>query len=81
VFVVDFDELHFGELFEVKGERACNGVQCAIRLTCTREVDVGDTVRESEFAITGEAVEDEGEPLIALHVAWTFEIFIEHRRQ
>jgi hypothetical protein len=37
-----------------------------------------DAIGVFDFAVTGEAVEHKREPLIALHVAGTLEIFIEH---
>lgn len=38
-----------------------------------------DAVGVFDLTIAGEAVEHEGKTLVALHVAWTFEEFIEHR--
>ncbi len=38
-----------------------------------------DAIGIFDFAVAGESVQHEGKPLIALHVAGTFEEFIERR--
>jgi hypothetical protein len=57
MFVVDFDELYLGKLFEVFRQRQGHIVERAIRLATTRQVHMGHTFRKGEFAVTGEAVE------------------------
>ncbi len=77
MFIVDLDELNFGELFEIQHERACDGIERAIRLAVADEIDMRDTIGERQFAITRETVGHNGEPLVAFDIARTFEIFIE----
>lgn len=71
--------MHFGELFEVFRQRAGDGVKRAIRLTPAGEINAGDAVGIFDFAVAGEAVEHQGQALVAFHVAGTFKEFIEHR--
>lgn len=75
--IIDLDELNIGELFEVEDQRACDVVERAIGLTVAREVDVRNTISIFEFAVTSEAIEDEGDAFIALDTAGTFEKFVE----
>lgn len=77
--IVDLDELDVRELLEVRHERTGNGIERAVRLTIAREVDMGDTIREGEPAVACETIQHESKPLIAFHVAGTFEEFIQHR--
>jgi hypothetical protein len=77
--IVDFDELHFGELFKIRHERLGDGVQRAVRLTIAGEVDVYDAIGIFDLAVAIEAVQDTRETLIALHVTGTFEKFVEYR--
>ena len=79
MFVIDFDELHFGELFEIFCERARDVVKRAIRLAAARQIYMCNTVCKGELAIAREAVADQCQPLIAFDVTGTFEEFIEHR--
>lgn len=79
MLVVNFDELHFGELLEVLHERNGNVVQRAVRLALAREVRVDDAICIFHFAVTGEAVRYERQSLVALHIAGTFEEFIQRR--
>lgn len=78
MLIINFDELHFGELFEIFGQRTCNVVQRAIRLAFASQIHVCNAIRKSQFAVTGETIEDEGESLVTFHIAWTFEEFLEH---
>jgi hypothetical protein len=39
---------------------------------------VGDTIRIFEFAVTGEAIQDQRQSLIAFHIARALKIFIQH---
>jgi hypothetical protein len=75
--VVNLDELNFGELFEVKRQRARNGVKCSVRLAGTCEVYVRDTIGKFKPVIAREAIENERKILIALHVTGTFEKFVQ----
>lgn len=77
VFVVEFDELHFGELFEVRHERQRNVVERAIRLTRAQEINMRDAVRKFDAAVASESVRDERQTLIALESVGTFEEFIQ----
>jgi len=81
IFVVDFDELYFGELFEIFHQRTRDVVQRAVRLALTRQIDMGNAVGKGKFAVTCEAVEDERESLIPFDITGPFEEFIEHRTQ
>ena len=76
--VVDLDELNLGELFEVRHDRLCDAVECPVRLTTTREVDVCDAVSIFDPVISSETVEHERKALVALHITGTLEEFIEH---
>ena len=78
MLIVDLDELNFRELFKILHERARNRIECAIRLTTAREVDVGNAVSKCKFAITIETVEHESKSLVAFDIARTFEIFVKH---
>lgn len=77
MFVVYLDELHFGELFDIRHQRDRDVVQRAVRLTRAREIDVRDAIGIFDAAVASESVQHERKPLIALHAAGTFEEFIE----
>jgi len=79
MFIVNFDELNFGELLEVEHQRERDGVERAIRLTTAYKIHVRDAVGKCEFAIAIETIKHEGKSLVAFDIAWTLEIFIEHR--
>ena len=66
-------------MFEVRREGTRDRVQRAIGLAAAGEKYMYDAVGVFDLTIAGEAVEHEGKTLVALHVAWTFEEFIEHR--
>ena len=70
--------MNFRELLEVLHERNGDVVQRAVRLALACEIDVRDAVGILNFAISCEAVQKEGKPLVAFHIAGTFEEFIEH---
>jgi hypothetical protein len=57
MLVVDFDELYFGELFEIFRQRQGHIVERAIRLAAARQVHMGNAFCKGEFAVTGETVE------------------------
>lgn len=78
MFIVDLDELNFGELFEVLHERKRNRVKRAIRLATPRKVNVGNTIGKCQFAIASESVEHKRKPLITFDIPRTFEVFIEN---
>lgn len=75
--VVDLDELNVRELFEIDGQRAGNGVECAVGLTGTGQVDVRHAVGKFEPVIACKAVEDEGKPVVAFHIAGTLEELVQ----
>jgi hypothetical protein len=77
MFIVDLDELHLGELFEVLHQRARDGIERAIRLTTACEIHMRNTISKCQFAITRETVGHNRESLIAFDITWTFEVFIE----
>ena len=79
MFIVDFDELHLGELFEVLHERARDGIERAVGLATAREIDLRNAISKCEFAITRKTVRHNGKTLITLDITRTFEIFIERR--
>ena len=81
MFVIDFDKLHFGELFEVFHERTRDVIKGAVRLTFAREIHLRHTIGKSQFAVTGEAIEYQRESLIAFDIAGAFEEFIEDGAQ
>jgi len=78
VFIIDLNELHFRELFEIEHQRERDGVERAVRLAATRQIDMRDTIGKCQFAVAGEAVEYQGESLVAFDIARTFEIFIKY---
>ena len=78
MFIIDLDELHLGELFEVEHERERDGIERAVRLATAREIDVRNAIGKYQFVVTSETVEHEGKPLVAFDIAGTFEEFIEH---
>lgn len=78
MFIIDLDELHLRELFEVEHKRERNSIERAIRLATAREINMRDAIRKDKFAVAGETVEHEGEPLVAFDIARTLEEFIEH---
>ena len=41
------------------------------------EIHVHDAVGVFDLAVAGKAIEHKREPLVAFHIAWTFEEFIE----
>jgi hypothetical protein len=77
--IVDLDELNIGELFEVRHERARDGVERTVGLTIASEVNVRDAIRVFEAAVACKAVQHEGKPPVAFHIAGTFEKFVQHR--
>ena len=78
MFIIDLDELNFGELLEVFCERAGNRVERPVRLTLTGEINMRNTIGEGKSAVARETVQHEGQSLIAFDIAWTLEEFIEH---
>ena len=78
MFIINFDELNFRELFEVFHKRARNSIERAIRLATAREIHMHDTIGKRNFAVAGETVEHEGESLVAFDITGTFEIFVKH---
>ena len=81
IFVIDFDELHFRELFEIFSQRTRNVVERAIRLACAHQIYMGNAIRKGKFTVTRETVEDKCETLIPFDIAVYLEEFIEHRAQ
>jgi hypothetical protein len=58
MFVIDFNELHLRELFEIFCQRARDVVERAVRLAVARQVHMCHTIGKGEFAVTGETIED-----------------------
>ena len=81
VFVVDLDELHFGELLEIFHQRTRDVVERAVRLASARQVNMCNPIRKGKFAVAREAIEDQCEYLITFDIAGSFEELIEHRAQ
>ena len=79
MFVIDFDKLHFRELFEVLHERPSNVIERAIGQTRTSEIYIHNTIGKDKFAVASEAIENQRQPLVAFHVTRTFEEFIKRR--
>ena len=77
MFIINLDELNFGELLEVFHQRARNGIECTIRLTTTGEVNMHHAIGKGHLAVPSKAVEHEGKTLVAFNIAGTFEVFIE----
>ena len=70
--------MNFGELFEVEREWERDGIERAVRLTTTREIYMRDAIGKCQFAVASETIEHEGKSLVALDIAGTLEVFIEH---
>ena len=70
--------MNFGELFEVEHQRERDGIERAIRLATTREVDMYNTISKSDLAVACETVEHERESLVAFDITRTLEVFIEN---
>jgi hypothetical protein len=70
--------LNIRELFEVEHQRLGDRIERAVRLTCAFEINVRDAISVTQAVVASEAVEDQGETLIAFHIAWAFEKFVEH---
>jgi hypothetical protein len=79
MFVIDFDELHLGELLEIFHQRARDVVERAIRLAVARQVNMCNAIGKGEFAVTGETVENQGEALVTFDVAGSLEEFVHGR--
>ena len=77
MFIINFDELNFGELFEIEHQGERNGIERAIRLTTTCKIHVCNTISECKFAVTGETIGHERQPLVTFNITGTFEVFIE----
>lgn len=77
--IVDLDELDLGELLEIQHQRAGDRVQRPIRLAIPGQVKVHTAIRKLHFAIAGKTIIDHRKSLVSLHIAGTFEEFIEHR--
>jgi len=48
-------------------------------LARTGKINVRNTIGKFEFTVACKAVENQGKSLVALHVAGTFEKFVQHR--
>jgi len=77
VLIVDLDKSNIGELLEVCHERARNCVKRSVRLTTAGEVNMRDAIGIGKPAVAGKAIEHQSQSLVAFHIAWPFEIFIE----
>jgi hypothetical protein len=75
--VVDLDELNVGELLEVDGQRAGDGVERAVGLAGAGQVDMRHAVGEFESAVACKAVQDQGKPIVPFHIAGTFEELVQ----
>lgn len=65
-------------MFEVRHQRACNGIERAIGLALAGQIYVDDAIGVFDFVVAGEAIQHESESLVAFHVAGTLEVFIKH---
>jgi len=70
--------LYLGELFEIEHKRPRNGIERAVRLTTASQINMRHTVSKCQFAVTGKAVEHQGESLVAFDIARTLEKFIQY---
>ena len=77
MFIIDLDELNFGELFEVEHQRERNSVERAVRLATAHEINMRNTIGKDKFAIAVETIEHKRESLVAFDIARSFEVFIE----
>ena len=59
VFIIDLDVLHFGELLEIQGQRTRDGVEGAVRLTFSCEINVHDAISIGNLAVASETIENE----------------------
>ena len=81
MFIVDLDELHFGELLEILRERLCDVIQRAIGLALPDEIDMRHTIGIGKAAVAGETIEYQRESLVPFDIAGTLEELIEHRAE
>ena len=78
MFIINFDELNFGELFEIEHQGERNGIERAIRLTTTGKIHMCNTISKCKFGVTSKTVGHERQPLVTFDITGTFEVFIEH---
>ena len=71
--------MHFRELFEIRHQWTSDRVKRSVRLTTTRKIYMRNAISIGDLAIASETVEDKRQSIIALDIAWAFEVFIEHR--
>jgi len=76
--IVDLDESHLRELFEIDHQRTRDGIKRTIRLATASQINVHAIVHELHFAVARKTVVDHCKPLVSFHVTGTFEEFIEH---
>ena len=77
MLIVDLDELNIGKLLEICHERARNGVKRSVRLAAAGKVNMRDAIGIGKPAVASKAIEHQSQPLIAFHIAWAFEVFVE----
>jgi len=81
MFIVNLDKLNIGELFEVRHERARNGVQRPIGLATTCQIDMCDTIGRHKPAVARESIEHQCKTLVPFNIARSFEEFIQDGTQ
>jgi hypothetical protein len=76
--IIDLDELDLGELFEGQHQWARDVVKRPVRLAAARQIEVDTAICRLNPAIARKTVIDHCKTLVAFHVAWSLEEFIEH---
>ena len=76
--IVDLYELNVRELLEVQHERACDGIQRAIRLAGSFQIYMRNTIGKFKFAVSSKAIENYCKVLITLYIARTFKELIQY---
>jgi hypothetical protein len=71
--------LHFGELLEVRHQRAGDRVESPVRLATSHEIDMHYPICIGNLTIACETVQNKCESLVAFHITRALEVFVEHR--
>jgi hypothetical protein len=76
--IIDFDELNLRKLFEVRHQRASDGIQRAIRLTIPCQINMHATICKDNISIACKTIEYNCKPLIPFNATRTLEKLIEY---
>ena len=75
--VINLDELDLWELFEIRHQRARDGVKRPIRLAIPAEINMHPPIRKDKLAIACKTIKYETESLVSFHIARALEELIE----